>query len=113
MRPVHHICHALAKGVAARTLSLTSMRVNRQISVRFAEIIVNIPHGIMNAIDPPQDSAMHNHLFREVSFYQGQRVRHRADERVTDSVWTKISDILELTSVFDNLVRIQRIVRDV
>lgn len=54
---------------------------------------------------------MNNHVFREVSFYAGQNVRWRADERVTNSVWTKISDVLELVPVFDNLVRVHRILR--
>jgi hypothetical protein len=56
---------------------------------------------------------MHIQLFRELSYYQGRRAALRADERVTSSTWTKISDVLELTFLFDNLVRIQRIVRDV
>ena len=56
---------------------------------------------------------MNNHLFRELGYYQGQRIRHRVDDHVTNSAWTKIADVLELESIFNNLVRIQRIVRDV
>jgi len=54
---------------------------------------------------------MHAHRFRELSYYQGQCVRFRADERMADLTWRKISAVLELSFIFDNLLRVNRVVR--
>lgn len=50
-RPVNHTRVGVLQTVTDRVYYRVSLVVHRHISIRFAEVVVRIPRGILNAID--------------------------------------------------------------